>query len=236
MNALLQSLRERNHDWSDPQSFHFAIPPEAAQLVVVREAFVTEAECQGLIEAYETRVTACIDPVRERSNVLPSPLLYVSALYRHQFLDEWRRAERVKLRIRDAVREAFAVDEAFFDGVVINRMQATHQHIEHADNADYTCKLHGDHRWKDGDCRDGTWIRMPSHWWRDFSAVLYLNEDFTGGSLDFPQHGISVRPRSGTLVMFPANRAYLHVVRPVIDGTRYAMPMWFTRDATRFIF
>lgn len=61
---------------------------------------------------------------------------------------------------------------------------------------------------------------------RSVSAIVYLNDDYEGGELDFPHHGIKIRPQQGMLVLFPSNFAYSHVSHPVITGTKYAIVTW----------
>lgn len=50
-------------------------------------------------------------------------------------------------------------------------------------------------------------------------AILYLNEDFSGGELYYREIGLSYKPRYGSVIVH--NSGYLHEVLPVLDGTRY---------------
>jgi predicted 2-oxoglutarate/Fe(II)-dependent dioxygenase YbiX len=54
---------------------------------------------------------------------------------------------------------------------------------------------------------------------RDLSIVLFCNDgngkDFDGGNFMFPELGIEVPPKAGTLVCFPSDQNYLHGVREV---------------------
>jgi predicted 2-oxoglutarate/Fe(II)-dependent dioxygenase YbiX len=54
-----------------------------------------------------------------------------------------------------------------------------------------------------------------------YSALIYLNDDYEGGELCFPLHGIEIKPKPGTLIMFPGNCMYLHEVKKVLSGHRY---------------
>jgi|688.fasta_scaffold36939_4 hypothetical protein len=54
-----------------------------------------------------------------------------------------------------------------------------------------------------------------------YSALIYLNDDYEGGELCFPLHGIEIKPKPGTLIMFPGNCMYLHEVKEVVSGHRY---------------
>jgi predicted 2-oxoglutarate/Fe(II)-dependent dioxygenase YbiX len=63
---------------------------------------------------------------------------------------------------------------------------------------------------------------------RDLSTILYLNDDFEGGNLFFPNFRIKIKPEPGLLVCFPSNQMYLHGVDPVISGERYSIVNWMT--------
>lgn len=62
---------------------------------------------------------------------------------------------------------------------------------------------------------------------RTLSSVLYLNDNYEGGELWFPELNISLKPEAGSVVMFPSTFLYMHEVRPMISGYRYAMPHWY---------
>lgn len=54
-----------------------------------------------------------------------------------------------------------------------------------------------------------------------FSMITYINDDYEGGEIHFPNHNISLKPAAGSLVMFPSQEPYLHEVKEVISGDRY---------------
>jgi predicted 2-oxoglutarate/Fe(II)-dependent dioxygenase YbiX len=61
---------------------------------------------------------------------------------------------------------------------------------------------------------------------RDLSVVYFLNDDFVGGELVFPQMNLSIKPAAGTLVCFPSDHNYVHGVNPVTTGQRYTIVTW----------
>lgn len=220
-------LRDRGLAWADPRAFRFPVPAAARELILVRDGFASAEECRALIEIYAAHHAPGPD---QASNVLRSPVVWSSALLGGSHRAAWRQIQRIKARIITAARAAFQLDELFVEADVLNRMVPGEVHIEHADNADYRCAQHGDHRWIDGDCTVGRWVPMSHRWWRDISAVLYLDDAFEGGSLRFDQHGVTVQPRPGLLVAFPSSRMFLHHVTRVTSGVRHALAMWCTRD------
>jgi predicted 2-oxoglutarate/Fe(II)-dependent dioxygenase YbiX len=79
---------------------------------------------------------------------------------------------------------------------------------------------------------DKIWRRSTC---RDLSIVLFCNDgngkDFDGGNFMFPDLGIEIPPKAGTLVCFPSDQLYLHGVAPVTkiynDGVgRLALVTW----------
>jgi len=61
---------------------------------------------------------------------------------------------------------------------------------------------------------------------RDLTFVLYLNDDFEGGELIFPDLHIQVKPKPGLLVAFPSDQNYVHGVNPVKSGERFSIVTW----------
>jgi predicted 2-oxoglutarate/Fe(II)-dependent dioxygenase YbiX len=61
---------------------------------------------------------------------------------------------------------------------------------------------------------------------RAVSAICYLNGDFEGGEIEFPNFNIKIKPEPGMLILFPSNYAYAHIAHPVTAGTKYALVTW----------
>lgn len=78
--------------------------------------------------------------------------------------------------------------------------------------------------WKNGEGKI-EWKKSSN---RDLSTILFLNNDFTGGDLIFPDLKIRIRPEPGMLVCFPSNHNYIHGVEPVLSGERFSMVNWMT--------
>jgi hypothetical protein len=54
----------------------------------------------------------------------------------------------------------------------------------------------------------------------DYSAILYLNDAYSGGLLHFPKKELSLKPKPGTLVAFIGTEELEHEVQEVTDGNR----------------
>lgn len=66
---------------------------------------------------------------------------------------------------------------------------------------------------------------------RRISAVAFCNsgggEDFAGGELVFPRHGLKITPEAGMLVLFPSGFTHPHGVEPVTRGVRFSVVSWY---------
>lgn len=63
----------------------------------------------------------------------------------------------------------------------------------------------------------------------DIATLIYLNNNYSGGEIYFPEYDISYKPEPGDFLCFPDNPEYVHGVRPISNGIRYTTPRWFTR-------
>lgn len=61
---------------------------------------------------------------------------------------------------------------------------------------------------------------------RRVSTTYYMNDDYTGGEINFPRWGLSIKPEKHDLLIFPSIYTYNHSVSPVLSGTRYAVVGW----------
>ena len=61
---------------------------------------------------------------------------------------------------------------------------------------------------------------------RAVSPILYLNDNYEGGEIEFVNFGIKIKPKAGSLLVFPSNYAYRHIAHPVTSGTKYAIVTW----------
>ena len=61
---------------------------------------------------------------------------------------------------------------------------------------------------------------------RRVSTVYYLNENYTGGEINFPRFNVTLKPKANQMIVFPSTYVYNHSVSPVIEGERYAIVSW----------
>jgi predicted 2-oxoglutarate/Fe(II)-dependent dioxygenase YbiX len=53
-----------------------------------------------------------------------------------------------------------------------------------------------------------------------------MNDNYSGGEINFPRFGISYKPAANEILMFPSTYVYNHSVSEVTEGTRYAVVSW----------
>lgn len=62
---------------------------------------------------------------------------------------------------------------------------------------------------------------------RVLSSVMYLNDNYEGGEIEFKHSGVKLKPEAGSIIFFPSNFLYVHEVYPINSGSRYSMPHWY---------
>ena len=65
---------------------------------------------------------------------------------------------------------------------------------------------------------------------RDISVIMYLNDDYDGGFLEFPNLQLLIKPKASMLIAFPSYMEFTHKVHPVTKGTRYSLVTWMATN------
>ncbi|XP_016841537.1 prolyl 3-hydroxylase 2 [Nasonia vitripennis] len=101
--------------------------------------------------------------------------------------------------------------------------------------SDYSHRIHADNclAQNDGSCLS----ESPAYVHRDYSSILYLNDNFQGGDFIFVKDKnastieSTIRPRCGRMLSFSSGSRNLHGVTAVTQGKRCALGIWFTLQA-----
>ena len=67
----------------------------------------------------------------------------------------------------------------------------------------------------------------------DFSALLYLNEDYDGGEIEFTQYDLKLKPKPGTFIFFKGDMNTRHLVHEVKSGERINLVTFFWESEYR---
>jgi Rps23 Pro-64 3,4-dihydroxylase Tpa1-like proline 4-hydroxylase len=62
---------------------------------------------------------------------------------------------------------------------------------------------------------------------RQVSSVYYLNDNYSGGELEFSYIDLKIKPESGELLIFPSTNLFSHKAHKVAEGTKYSMANWY---------
>lgn len=150
-------------------------------------------------------------------------------------------ARWISNKILDEIEKNFGVSKTMFHvshGGLYGRIAGNFCPY-HSDNIAYVCPIHGkDARVIRKECSENCMGSFqPNHtFWYDYSAILYLNEDFEGGEIvleDGPFNKIyrkKVPIKKNRLVLFPNGPDYYHEVLQIKEGIRHALIFWYTND------
>jgi predicted 2-oxoglutarate/Fe(II)-dependent dioxygenase YbiX len=75
------------------------------------------------------------------------------------------------------------------------------------------------------DSSDPTNIEHPV-----ISGVMYLNDNYEGGEINFPNQGVSIKPKAGSVIIFPSTDPYLHHPQKIDYGTKYMVPLFWYKE------
>lgn len=118
----------------------------------------------------------------------------------------------MQLRLKERVDAFFNVDAHPTSPAIVRWLPGQRQQ-PHADK-----ELHeGDGRGKPND--------FPYY---DIAGLFYINDDYEGGELYFPNQGIQFKPKRGSAYFFPGDMNYIHGVTEIKSGMRYVCPFFWT--------
>lgn len=66
------------------------------------------------------------------------------------------------------------------------------------------------------------------------ASVYYINDDYEGGEINFPEHNLKIKPTSNSIIIFPGNENYLHEVLEAFEQPRYSSALWFQFTGSTF--
>jgi hypothetical protein len=179
--------------------------------ILLSENTLSSKECRFLIDLYDRYSE--LSPRRDYSR---RPLLHYYTL-RDVDSELARWVYGVSLRCKEKIEVDLRTPELFVESLFLACLLSGDSHIPHADNER---REHG--RW------------APNHTpQRDYTGLVYLNENFTGGELVFPDRDVVIIPKPGLLVGFPSNHKFVHAVPKVLSGKRYSLPVWFTLNPAK---
>lgn len=67
-----------------------------------------------------------------------------------------------------------------------------------------------------------------------FTSIIYLNDNYEGGELYFPQHNnFEISPEKGTMLIFSGTIENMHGIRKITNGTRYTHVTFWSNNISK---
>lgn len=66
------------------------------------------------------------------------------------------------------------------------------------------------------------------------ASIYYINDDYEGGEINFPDYNLKIKPKANSLLFFPGNEDYEHEVTKILSGDRYSSSVWFQFTGSTF--
>jgi len=82
---------------------------------------------------------------------------------------------------------------------------------------------------------NGGFTRWHHEWYdknplREYSWIIYLNDDFEHGNTEFKFLNKSIEPKEGKLIIFPSSVSHTHRANPKLIGNKYILTGWYELD------
>uniref|UniRef100_A0A8C3ULP0 procollagen-proline 3-dioxygenase n=1 Tax=Catharus ustulatus TaxID=91951 RepID=A0A8C3ULP0_CATUS len=208
---------------------------------VVFDRVLTESECKDLLRLTKAAGEAGDGYRARRSPHTPHErfegLTVLKAMQLAQNGDvEWRDA---KLLLQASEKSRKIIESYFTPG---KKLHFSFTHLvcrravdgEQEGRMDLSHPVHADNCLLDPEGQE-CWKEPPAYVYRDYSGILYLNDDFQGGGLFFTEMDTvtvtaEVRPKCGRLVAFSSGKENPHGVWAVSRGRRCAIALWYTHS------
>jgi hypothetical protein len=84
---------------------------------------------------------------------------------------------------------------------------------------------HGSYMGPHVDSTDKTENKFPT-----LSMVIYFNDNYEGGNIAFPNQSIDIKPKAGSVLVFPSYEPYIHDPKAVTNGTKYMSPVFCFKE------
>ncbi|XP_008946721.1 PREDICTED: prolyl 3-hydroxylase 3-like, partial [Merops nubicus] len=208
---------------------------------VVFDRVLTESECKDLLRLTEAAGEAGDGYRARRSPHTPHErfegltVLKAMQLAQNGNVD-WRDA---KLLLQASEKSRKIIESYFTPG---KKLHFSFTHLvcrtavddEQEGRMDLSHPVHADNCLLDPEGQE-CWREPPAYVYRDYSGILYLNDDFQGGGLFFTEMDTvtvtaEVQPKCGRLVAFSSGKDNPHGVWAVRRGRRCAIALWYTHS------
>ena len=125
--------------------------------------------------------------------------------------------------MRARIARILRIDAAYCEQIQLVKYTSSEQYVPHFDSFHFAADKYP--------------ANIRNQGQRFFTALLYLTQNYTGGSTSFPKLGLQIRPRLGRLLIWSntilggsqPHPNSLHGGDPVEDGEKWIATFWFRR-------
>lgn len=126
--------------------------------------------------------------------------------------------------IRESVKNSIS---HFYNNFLLHIYKETIKNIENPQFLYYTVGGKYDVHNDSEDWVNGKLTRVCD---RDVTILIYLNQNFHGGELIFPDYGVTITPKTGMIISFPSYIEFSHRVNPITIGERFNLVTWIETE------
>jgi predicted 2-oxoglutarate/Fe(II)-dependent dioxygenase YbiX len=184
--------------------------------IVIVEDFISAQQCQELLAIMSTRPSErlkLIDPEKSTAEKVVRKYDDQRVTERVEMSDHQEVLdELVEHAITDLIEPDLGMRYDWFEQPQVLKYQEGGYYAAHSDCENF-------------DVANKCWMRAID---RDLSLLIYLDDDYEGGAVLFPNFDFKIRPRPGMLIYFPSDNRYLHTAQAVTSGTRHAIVSWLS--------
>jgi hypothetical protein len=106
--------------------------------------------------------------------------------------------------------------------------------LTYIDNPGPAVQISGIHRFRKGDTMNAHVDNAGDDFKNVLGAIIYLNEEFEGGEIYYPELDFKIKPKANSMIMHDAS--LLHQVLEVTEGIRYTLTTFIEgNETTKFL-
>jgi hypothetical protein len=114
-----------------------------------------------------------------------------------------------------------------------NKISFSHKSLNDIDKNLYIYAALG-FKWKDGWSQHPHIDAIGPGESIEYSAVIYLNDEYDGGEIEFPNKNFIYKPKKYSAILFPGKGdEYTHQVNKIIGSDRYTLLFLYTYDINK---
>jgi len=188
--------------------------------IVVYENFLTDDDCAKIIKV--------LDKQAENGSLSWTPISFYESYSSNLPKDGDPETEEFQMSATffEDTRKGIVDAIASIHGISPQTISQIGYHTQKWEPGAYA-RLHSDNTDEKGNT--GPFARSK------YAAFIYLNDDFEGGLLQFPDQDISIKPKTGSLATFDGGYGNMHEVTLITKGVRWTLgSFWDDREESAY--